>query len=85
MNEAITEHDIRSAHDAGTAWALGLKAGDAFMGARPQAERHSSDTLLIKVFIMAALDVLDHCDVHTNNDGVIIKFVNRRENSSTNL
>ena len=31
--------EVRSAHDAGTTWAQGLKAGDLFMGARPEAER----------------------------------------------
>jgi hypothetical protein len=62
------------ADKAGTFWARQLKAGDPFMGARPAAnERYPGDESCSKMFVFAALDVLEKTRLFTS-DGRISRI-----------
>ncbi|HKV44615.1 MAG TPA: hypothetical protein VJT32_08080 [bacterium] len=63
------------AHDAGRAWANGLRVGDRFLGAGPAADEQGfSDACLRSIFIQAALVILERKVVMTSMDGILVEY-----------
>lgn len=74
LTTAMIEEMVR-ANDAGRAWANGLREGDRFLGAGPAADEQGfSEPRLRRIFIQAALVVLERKVVSTDMNGILVEY-----------
>lgn len=68
---------IKSAYEAGEAYANGLKVGDQFRGSHGEATYRGLEGLERKVFGLAALEVIEGMGIWTDEAGVIVRLERR--------
>ncbi len=65
--------ELVKALNAGQEWALGLRPGMMFTGARPEALSRYQNAVYVRVFVTGALSVLEGARVVTAMNGVILE------------